>query len=118
MLVVAGGFKRGEPNIAEDARLMRALRDFNIPKIAFQDLYVFFGLLSDLFPGVDIPRKRDMKFEALITSVCSESKIYPDPDFVLKVVQLFELLEIRHCVFLLGPPGAGKTKTWQTLAKT
>lgn len=45
---------------------MRALRDFNIPKIAFQDIDVFSGLLSDLFPGVDIPRKRDMNFETII----------------------------------------------------
>lgn len=66
MLVVAGGFKRAEPNIAEAALLMRALRDFNIPKIAFQDIDVFSGLLKDLFPGVDIPRKRDMNFENII----------------------------------------------------
>lgn len=35
VLVVAGGFKRSEPDIAEDALLMRALRDFNVPKIIF-----------------------------------------------------------------------------------
>jgi dynein heavy chain len=35
VLVVAGGFKRSEPDIAEDALLMRALRDFNVPKIVF-----------------------------------------------------------------------------------
>ena len=65
---------------------MRALRDFNIPKIAFQDLFVFFGLLSDLFPGIDIPRKRDAHFESLVEAVCSDIKLHPDPDFVLKVV--------------------------------
>jgi dynein heavy chain len=31
VLVVAGGFKRQEPDLAEDALLMRALRDFNSP---------------------------------------------------------------------------------------
>jgi dynein heavy chain len=41
----------------------------------------------------------------------------PDPDFVLKVVQLSELLAIRHCVFTMGPPGSGKSETWKTLAK-
>lgn len=35
----------------------------------------------------------------------------------LKVVQLEELLAIRHCVFIMGPPGAGKTQCWKTLAK-
>jgi dynein heavy chain len=66
VLVVAGGFKRAEQNIAEDALLMRALRDFNIPKIVFADVPIFFGLLGDLFPGIDIPRQRDMRFEKII----------------------------------------------------
>jgi dynein heavy chain, axonemal len=116
-LVVAGGFKRAEPEISEDALLMRALRDFNIPKIAFQDNYVFFGLLGDLFPGIDPPRKRDMRFEGIIEDVCKESKLYPEPEFILKIVQLSELLAIRHCVFVMGLPGSGKSSTWQMLQK-
>ena len=43
--------------------LFRALRDFNIPKILSQDMVIFTGLLQDLFPAVDPPRKRDMDFE-------------------------------------------------------
>lgn len=118
VLVVAGGFKRAEPNIAEAALLMRALRDFNIPKIAFQDLDVFSGLLKDLFPGVDIPRKRDMNFEGIIEQVTAENRLDPDPDYILKIVQTSELLEIRHCIFIMGPPGAGKSTTWKMLAKS
>ena len=41
VLVVAGGFKKAEPDLAEDALLMRALRDFNIPKIVREDEVVF-----------------------------------------------------------------------------
>ena len=33
VLVVAGGFKRAEITVAGDALLMRALRDFNVPKL-------------------------------------------------------------------------------------
>ncbi len=47
--------------------LFRALRDFNIPKILSQDMVIFMGLLNDLFPGVDPPRKRDMEFEQVRT---------------------------------------------------
>jgi hypothetical protein len=57
VLYVAGGFKRADPNMPEQALLMRALRDFNIPKIVQEDEVVFFGLLSDLFPGLNPPRK-------------------------------------------------------------
>lgn len=67
VLVVAGGFKRSEPDLDEKALLMRALRDFNLPKIVADDLDIFNGLLGDLFPAIDVPRKRDMQFEGIIT---------------------------------------------------
>jgi dynein heavy chain len=41
--------------------------------------------------------------------------MHPDPMFLRKVVELGELLDIRHCVFTMGPPGAGKSSTWKTL---
>lgn len=117
VLVVAGSFKRAEPTLPEQGLLMRALRDFNIPKIVADDLDIFFGLLGDLFPGVDVPRKRDMRFEGIINDAAREMGLFPDPEYILKVVQLGELLEIRHCVFTMGNPGAGKSTTWKTLAK-
>ena len=43
VLVVAGHLKRAEPDLPEEQLLMRALRDFNIPKIVQQDEVVFFG---------------------------------------------------------------------------
>eukprot|EP00946_MAST-07B_sp_MAST-7B-sp1_P001405 g1405.t1 len=117
VLRVAGGFKRAEPDINEQLILMRALRDFNVPKIAQQDMVIFFGLLGDLFPGIDPPRKRDMALEDAVANAVTELKLWPDEEFMLKVVQLEELLFIRHCVFILGPPGAGKSTVWKTLGK-
>lgn len=67
VLVVAGSLKRGDPSRAEDQVLMRALRDFNIPKIVTDDLPVFMGLIGDLFPALDVPRKRDLNFEKVGT---------------------------------------------------
>ena len=67
---------------------MRALRDFNLPKIAFADLDIFHGLLGDLFPLSKIPRKRDMDFEDIIQQCVKDAQLYPDEEFILKVVQL------------------------------
>jgi len=117
VLVVAGTFKRAEPHLPEQGLLMRALRDFNIPKIVADDNDIFFGLLGDLFPGIDVPRKRDMRFEGIVNDAAKDLGLHNDPEFILKIVQLGELLEIRHCVFTMGNPGAGKSSTWKTLAK-
>ena len=51
VLVSAGTFKRAELDRPELDLLMRALRDFNMPKVIAADLPIFFGLLGDLFPG-------------------------------------------------------------------
>lgn len=69
MLVVAGSLKRAELSVAEDNILMRALRDFNLPKIATEDVAVFMGLIGDLFPGITVDRKRDMVLEEKILKV-------------------------------------------------
>lgn len=36
-----------------------------------------------------------------------------DDDFTLRVVQLSELLAIRHCVFLMGPTGSGRSEVYK-----
>ncbi len=41
----------------------------------------------------------------------------PEDDFILRVVQLSELLAIRHCVFLMGPTGSGRSECFKVLAK-
>jgi dynein heavy chain len=117
VLVVAGKFKRAEPELPEPDLLMRALRDFNLPKIVAEDLQIFMDLLGDLFPGINPPRKRDMTFEQKCRESAESFNLYPDEEFILKVVQLSELLVVRHCVFVMGPPGAGKSSTWKTLAE-
>lgn len=39
-------------------------------------------------------------------------------DSDLQVVQLEEILEVRHSVFIVGNAGTGKTQVWKTLFKT
>ena len=125
VLCVAGSFKRAEPDMPEPDLLMRALRDFNIPKIVAEDSVIFFGLLGDLFPRADPtisilddpPRMRDWDLEAKVKDASLSIGNSPRDEFMLKVVQLSELLAIRHCVFIMGPPACGKTETWKTLKR-
>ena len=117
VLVVAGSLKRGDKERPEEQVLMRAMRDFNLPKIVAEDSPVFLGLISDLFPNLDVPRRRDQEFEKAVKSGCCDNKLQPDESFNLKVVQLDELLKVRHSVFIIGAAGTGKSSTWKTLHK-
>uniref|UniRef100_A0A8D1DBX7 Dynein axonemal heavy chain 9 n=1 Tax=Sus scrofa TaxID=9823 RepID=A0A8D1DBX7_PIG len=118
VLVVAGSLKRGDPDRPEDQVLMRSLRDFNIPKIVTDDMPVFLGLVGDLFPALDVPRRRDLNFEALVRKAVVELKLQAEDSFMLKVVQLEELLAVRHSVFVVGGAGTGKSQVLRSLHKT
>nr|XP_033702632.1 dynein heavy chain 9, axonemal isoform X2 [Tursiops truncatus] len=118
VLVVAGSLKRGDPDRPEDQVLMRSLRDFNIPKIVTDDIPVFMGLIGDLFPALNVPRRRDLNFEALVRKAVVELKLQAEDNFVLKVVQLEELLAVRHSVFVVGSAGTGKSQVLRSLHKT
>ncbi|KAJ1633364.1 dynein heavy chain [Pavlovales sp. CCMP2436] len=119
VLLVAGGFKRAEPTQTEIGLLMRALRDFNLPKLVEDDVVIFKGLLKDLFRDVydSMPSKRDQDFESAVRRIVSESNLQPSDSFIEHVVDLQALLDTRHCVFCLATSGCNKTAAWQTLAK-
>ena len=117
VLVVAGSLKRADQERPEEEVLMRALRDFNIPKIVADDYSVFSGLISDLFPNLEVPRSRDQNFEKTIKVSACDLKLQPEENFILKVVQLDELFDVRHSVFIIGDAGTGKSQTWKCLLK-
>ena len=116
VLRVAGVLKRSDPDFEEDAILMRALRDFNTPKIPSNDIPIFLRLISDLFPGLDLAPKINQSLSDKCVAVCAETNLQPEELFVGKVMQFQELLDVRHSVMLLGPAGCGKTQVWKTLA--
>ena len=53
---------------------MRALRDMNLPKFVFEDVPLFLGLISDLFPGLDCPRVRYPNFNDAVEGVLQDNK--------------------------------------------
>lgn len=118
VLVVAGNLRRSDIDRPEVQVLMRALRDFNVPKIVTDDMPVFMDLIGDLFPALDVQRKRDADFESAVRQAAIDLKLQPEENFILKVVQLEELFAVRHSVFVIGDAGTAKTSIWQTLNQT
>lgn len=52
---------------------MRALRDMNLPKFVFEDVPLFMGLISDLFPGLDCPRVRYPNFNDAVEGILEDN---------------------------------------------
>ncbi|XP_044232976.1 dynein axonemal heavy chain 10 isoform X2 [Thunnus albacares] len=117
VLVMAGELKRGSPDLNEDVVLMRALRDMNLPKFVFEDVPLFLGLISDLFPGLDCPRVRYPNFNDAVEQNLEQNKYVLLSNQVDKVVQMYETMMTRHTTMVVGPTGGGKSVVISTLCQ-
>lgn len=115
LLRQAGSLKNKERDTDENIVLCRALRDFNLPKITTQDMPIFQRLIKDLFPGVQATPFIDLKFRKVCEDTVKGRGLQPDSGFIDKVVDFLDILKVRHCCFIIGPTGAGKTEIWRSL---
>lgn len=116
VLVMAGSLKRANADMAEDAVLIRAMRDANVPKFLKDDLPLFAAIIQDLFPVVEIT---DPDYSMLLKQIeieLREKNKQPFPPFMEKIIYLFETFQVRFGVMLVGPTGGGKTSCYETLA--
>jgi len=115
VIEAAGLNKRKFPDQSEAQILLRALRDVNVPKFLRDDLPLFDNIISDLFPGVDRPQ---LDYGLLGQSCidCSKARhLQPTDYFIKKQFELFDMIQVRHGMMLVGPTGGGKTCCCRTL---
>jgi len=121
VLVMAGALKRDSPDLGEESVLMRALRDMNLPKFVFEDVPLFKGLISDLFPGLDLPRTTHKGLKAAVVEDLELNGYKHDKPALFelqadKVMQLYETMITRHCTMIVGGTTGGKSVVLKTLA--
>ena len=115
VLFMAGSLKRTEPDLAEDVVLIRSLRDSNLPKFLSEDIGLFKGILSDLFPGIFVPERDFGTLVGTVKAVMLKKQLEVVDGFVSRICQLAETMRIRHGVMLVGPTGGGKTVCYEIL---
>ncbi|XP_071455007.1 dynein axonemal heavy chain 2 [Hetaerina americana] len=117
LLRYAGRKRRAFSNYPDEEVVLLAMKDMNVAKLTSNDLPLFNGIITDLFPGVKIPI---IDYEELSFSVEEELKangLQPLPTIVTKVIQLHETKISRHSVMIVGRTGSGKSVTWKTLQR-
>jgi dynein heavy chain len=113
---MAGSLKRAHPTTPEDLVLIRALRDSNVPKFLADDLPLFAAIVQDLFPGVNIPSNDYGELQVTLEEELRNAGLQCVPSFMTKVIQMFDIFNIRFGATLVGPAGTGKTTVYQILA--
>lgn len=116
IILAAGSLKRDYPN-EEEARLaLRAISDCNIPKFLTDDIPLFEGIISDLFPTTN---KAKPDYETLLKSVREVIELRNldySKEFETKTIQLYETVQVRHGLMMVGSIMSGKTQIVHTLS--
>ncbi|CAL1172366.1 unnamed protein product, partial [Cladocopium goreaui] len=116
VLVMAGSLKRADPDEDENILLIRAMRDSNVPKFLSDDLPLFFAIVNDLFPGIEVPYYDYGALQVEIERGLQKQSMQVHDKLVTKTIQLFETFMVRFGVMLVGPTLGGKTVDYKTLA--
>ncbi|XP_013988847.1 dynein axonemal heavy chain 1 isoform X2 [Salmo salar] len=115
VISAAGNLKRENQDMNEELICLRAIRDVNVPKFLQDDLKLFNGIVSDLFPKI---REEPIDYgilEKSIRNVCAKKNLKDVDGYITKCIQLYETTVVRHGLMLVGPSGSGKTKCYEIL---
>ncbi|XP_058416307.1 dynein axonemal heavy chain 1 isoform X1 [Diceros bicornis minor] len=116
VISAAGNLKRENPSMNEELICLRAIRDVNVPKFLQEDLKLFSGIVSDLFPTI---REEETDYGILdkaIRRACEKNNLKDVAGFLTKCIQLYETTVVRHGLMLVGPTGSGKSNCYRVLA--
>ena len=99
VLTAAGNLKRRFMNENESILMLRAIND-----------------VSDLFPGVVLPEPDYKDLLRCMKNQMEKRNLQPHPYFIMKIIQLYEMIIVRHGLMIVGLPFAGKTSCIRILA--
>lgn len=116
VLLAAGTLKRTYPQQDEYELVFRAIIDVNAPKFLAQDIPLFEGIYSDLFPGTELPKPERDELEKYLRTELEFHNLQSTPWYIEKVMQIYEMIQVRHGLMIVGEPMGGKTCAYQRLA--
>jgi dynein heavy chain len=114
----AGLFKQiygDRDGMSEEQLLYKALIDVNVPKFMNDDIPLFSNIVKDLFPSLVVLDQRNNKLNDAINISCRNLNMKPEKKFIEKILQLYDTIQVRHGLMLVGQTGGGKTSCQKVL---
>lgn len=117
VLTAAGNLKLKYPMQNESVLILQAIIDVNLPKFLAQDIPLFNGIYTDLFPDTSLPEPHREELIELIRIVLKKRNLQATSWYMEKIIQIYEMLLVRHGLMIVGRTLSGKTQAYQVLAE-
>jgi len=128
LLVSAGGLKRKAMESIDPVEgdalfeiekqvLIQGACNNVIPKLVAEDLVIFSERLESIFPGSEVAKMEDDNLKNELIKICATENLVAGNVWMQKILQLKQVLDMRHGVMLVGPSGSGKSSALRVLMK-
>ncbi|XP_015175416.1 PREDICTED: dynein heavy chain 3, axonemal [Polistes dominula] len=118
VLTAAGNLKLKHPTRDESVIVLRAIVDVNLPKFLAQDVPLFNGIYTDLFPGITLPQPDRGELIDRLNISLEKKNLQATSWYIEKIIQIYEMILVRHGLMIVGSALGGKTQAYQTLAES
>eukprot|EP01049_Picozoa_sp_SAG25_P017114 SAG25_NODE_4264_length_852_cov_1.167331_1_plen_283_part_11 len=118
VLTASANLKQRYPEEDESILVLRSIRDVNLCKFLSFDVPLFNGIIRDLFPGTVLP---EADYVNLNVALINQTKIHGlqfTDVFQTKVIQLYEMICVRHGLMVVGRPFGAKTSMLRVLSES
>jgi len=86
-----------------------------VPKFLKDDIPLFENIILDLFPGVERPAVDYGGLGDAISKSCAHYNVQEVDLFIQKILQLYDTIQVRHGLMIVGPTGGGKSSNYRVL---
>jgi dynein heavy chain 1 len=129
LLVSAGALKRqaiegkgdleGEVlAVAEKKSLIVGACNNVLPKLIAEDMIIFEEVLEEVFPGSEVSKMDNDQLKDEMLKICDQKGYVAAESFIQKMLQLKQVIEMRHGVMVVGPCGVGKSTALNVLLES
>ena len=106
------------PHENEESIVLKSIINVNLPKFLSDDLILFTNITSDLFPGIQISPTDYDEFLNILKQNLSSMKLEYNDVFIERIIQIYEMILVRHGLMIIGDTISGKTSSYKVLSKT